>query len=113
MAITLMVNGRADSLGIEPEAPLPWALGDTLRRTARARFHTPTTVDGSALYGIDFSPPDLLYAAVDIAPVLVSVDRAPGATMSDLRCVVQLAEAVVWWRTATGRPDRRQSIAVT
>ena len=38
---------------------------------------------------------------------LVSVDRAPGATMSDVRRVVQLAEAVVWWRTATGRPDRR------
>ena len=38
---------------------------------------------------------------------LVSVDRASGATMSDVRRVVQLAEAVVWWRTATGRPGRR------
>ena len=70
----------------------------TLRRTARRRFDIPPKVDGSAVYGIDFSVPDMLYAAVDIAPVqggtLVSVDSGPAKTMPGVQRVVQLDEAV-------------------
>ena len=64
-------------------------------------------VDGSAIYGIDFTMPGLLHAAVEIAPVfggkLVSVDTAPAETMPGVKRVVTLDEAVAvvadtYWR---------------
>jgi isoquinoline 1-oxidoreductase beta subunit len=79
----------------------------TLRRTARPRFDIPSKVDGSAVYGIDFSLPGMLYAAIDIAPVqggtLVSVDSSPAQAMPGVTRVVQLDEAVAvvadsYWR---------------
>jgi isoquinoline 1-oxidoreductase beta subunit len=79
----------------------------TIRRTARARFDIPPKVDGSTGYGIDFTLPGMLYAAVDIAPVqggtLVSVDPAPAKAMPGVKQVVELEEAVAvvadsYWR---------------
>jgi len=79
----------------------------TLRRTARRRFDIPPKVDGSAVYGIDFALPGMLYAAVDIAPVqggtLLSVDSGPAKAMPGVQRVVQLDEAVAvvadsYWR---------------
>ncbi len=79
----------------------------TIRRTARPRFDIPSKVDGSARYGIDFTLPGMLYAAVDIAPVfggkLVSVDEGPARAMPGVKEVVQLDEAVAvvadsYWR---------------
>ena len=79
----------------------------TIRRTARKRFDIPSKVNGSAVYGIDFTLPDTLYAAVDIAPVfggtLVSVDTRPAEAMPGVKRVVQLEEAVAvvadsYWR---------------
>ena len=52
---------------VEPGAEAPDSY--TIRRTARPRFDIPSKVDGSAIYGIDFTVPGMLYAAVDIAPV--------------------------------------------
>ena len=83
-------------------APAHPALKDpdtyTLRRTARQRFDIPPKVDGSTGYGIDFTLPGMLHAAVDIAPVqggkLVSVDPAPAEAMPGVKQVVQLEEAV-------------------
>ena len=70
----------------------------TLRRTARQRFDIPPKVDGSVTFGIDFTLPGMLHAAVDIAPVqggkLVSVDPGPAEAMPGVRQVVQLEEAV-------------------
>ena len=70
----------------------------TIRRTARPRFDIPSKVDGSAVYGIDFTMPGMLYAAVEIAPVfggkLQSVDTNPAETMPGVRRVVRLDEAV-------------------
>ena len=79
----------------------------TIRRTARPRFDIPTKVDGSAVYGIDFTVPGMLYAAVDIAPVfegkLLSVDGRSAEAMPGVKRVVQLDEAVAvvadsYWR---------------
>ncbi len=79
----------------------------TIRRTARPRFDIPSKVDGRAVYGIDFTVPGMLYAAVDIAPVfggtLVSVDSAPAEAMPGVKRVVRLDEAVAvvadsYWR---------------
>ena len=70
----------------------------TIRRTARPRLDIRSKVDGSAVYGIDFTLPGLLYAAVEIAPVfggkLVSVDTAPAEAMPGVKKVVRLDEAV-------------------
>ncbi len=82
----------------------------TLRRTSKPRFDIPPKVDGSAVYGIDFTLPGMLYAAVDIAPVqggrLLSVDPGPAEAMPGVKRVVQLAEAVAvvadsFWRART------------
>lgn len=79
----------------------------TIRRTAKPRFDIPRKVDGSATYGIDFTLPGMLYAAVDIAPVeggrLVSVDPAPARAMPGVAEVVELDNAVAvvadsFWR---------------
>src|SRR4029079_10827239 len=79
----------------------------TIRRTARPRHDIPAKVNGSAIYGIDFTVPGMLYAAVEIAPVqggkLVSVDTAPAETMPGVKRVVKLDEAVAvvadsYWR---------------
>ena len=78
-----------------------------IRRTAKPRFDIPPKVDGSTRYGIDFTLPGMLHAAVDIAPVqggrLVSVDPAPAEGLPGVKQVVQLEEAVAviadsYWR---------------
>jgi isoquinoline 1-oxidoreductase beta subunit len=70
----------------------------TIRRTARPRFDIPSKVNGSVVYGIDFTVPGMLYAAVDIAPVfggkLQSVDSGPAEAMPGVKRVVRLDEAV-------------------
>ena len=79
----------------------------TIRRTAKPRFDIPPKVNGGVRYGIDFTLPGMLYAAVDIAPVqggtLVSVDPAPAKAMPGVKQVVELEEAVAvvadsYWR---------------
>jgi isoquinoline 1-oxidoreductase beta subunit len=70
----------------------------TIRRTAKPRFDLPAKVDGRMVYGIDFTLPGMLHAAVDIAPVyggeLVSVDSAAAEAMPGVKKVVRLKEAV-------------------
>lgn len=79
----------------------------TIRRTARQRLDIPGKVDGRAIYGIDFKVPDMLYAAIDIAPVnggrLVAVDGSPAEAMPGVTRVVRLNDAVAvvadsYWR---------------
>src|SRR5262249_38081281 len=79
----------------------------TIRRTARPRFDIRSKVDGSAVYGIDFTLPGMLYAAIDIAPVyggkLTSVDTAAAESMAGVKRVVKLENAVAvvadsFWR---------------
>ena len=77
-----------------PKSPDAYAL----RRTARPRFDLPSKVDGTAVYGIDFTLPGMLHAAVEIVPVfggkLVSVDPKPAESMRGVKRVVMLGEAV-------------------
>jgi isoquinoline 1-oxidoreductase beta subunit len=70
----------------------------TIRRTARQRFDIPSKVNGSAIYGIDFTLPGMKYAAIEIAPVyggkLVSVDTSLAEARPGVVKVVQLESAV-------------------
>ncbi len=79
----------------------------TIRRSARPRVDIPAKVDGRATYGIDFTIPGMLYAAVEIAPVfggrLRAVDPAPAESLPGVKRVVRLDEAVAvvadtYWR---------------
>lgn len=81
-----------------------------LRRKPQQRVDLRSKVDGSAIYGIDFTTPGMLHAAVDIAPVfggrLVSVDTSAAEKMPGVKKVVRLAEAVAvvadsYWRAHT------------
>ncbi|MBY0493051.1 MAG: molybdopterin-dependent oxidoreductase [Cyanobacteria bacterium] len=82
----------------------------TLRRKPQQRIDLRSKVDGSAIYGIDYTMPGLLHAAVEIAPViggkLVSVDTSAAEKMPGVKKVVQLEEAVAvvadsYWRART------------
>jgi isoquinoline 1-oxidoreductase beta subunit len=118
--VTHKASGRAATFGELAEAaarqsiPSHPTLKDpasyTLRRTPRQRLDMRARVDGSAIYGVDFTLPGLLHAAVTIAPVqggkLVSVDTAPAEAMPGVKRVVKLEEAVAvvadsWWRANT------------
>jgi len=70
----------------------------TIRRTTRPRFDIPSKVDGSAIYGMDFTLPGMRYAAVEIAPVyggkLVSVDTSLAEARPGVLKVIRLDEAV-------------------
>ena len=79
----------------------------SIRRTAKPRFDIPPKVNGGVRYGIDFTLPGMLHAAVDIAPVqggkLASVNPAPAQAMPGVMAVVELEEAVAvvadsYWR---------------
>jgi isoquinoline 1-oxidoreductase beta subunit len=70
----------------------------TIRRTPRARFDIPSKVNGTAIYGIDFTLPGMKYAAIEIAPVyggkLVSVDTSLAEARPGVIKVIRLQEAV-------------------
>lgn len=100
-----------------PSRPTP-KNGDSyaIRRTAPPRPDIPPKVTGEAVYGIDFTLPGMLHAAVEIAPVyggkLVSVDPTPAESMPGVKKVVQLEEALAviadtYWqaRTALSKLD--------
>lgn len=64
-----------------------------------ARRDIPAKVDGSAVYGIDFTLPDMRVATIAAAPVrggtLESVDEAPALAVKGVEKVVKLPDAVV------------------
>lgn len=103
--------GELASAAARGTVPVHPALKDpnkyTIRRTSRLRLDIPSKVNGSAIYGIDFTVPGMLYAAVEIAPVyggkLTSVDASRAESMPGVKRVIQLEEAVVvvadsYWR---------------
>lgn len=63
------------------------------------RRDIPAKVDGSAVYGIDFTLPDMRVATIAAAPVrggkLESVDEAPALGVNGVEKVIKLADAVV------------------
>lgn len=75
------------------------------------RRDIPAKVDGSAVYGIDFTLPDMRVATVAAAPVrggkLQSVDEAPALSVKGVEKVVKLDDAVIvvgkgYWPAAKG-----------
>lgn len=76
-----------------------------------ARFDVPGKVDGSAVYGIDFTLPAMRVATIMMAPVrggkLESVDPAPAMAVTGVEKVIKLDEAVVvvakgYWQATKG-----------
>jgi isoquinoline 1-oxidoreductase beta subunit len=63
------------------------------------RRDIPAKVDGSAVYGIDFTLPDMRVATIAAAPVrggkLESVDEAPALAVKGVEKVVKLDDAVI------------------
>jgi isoquinoline 1-oxidoreductase beta subunit len=63
------------------------------------RRDIPAKVDGSAVYGIDFTLPDMRIATIAAAPVrggtLISVDEAPALAVNGVEQVIKLPNAVV------------------
>lgn len=75
------------------------------------RADIPAKVDGSAVYGIDFTLPEMRVATITAAPVrggkLVSVDEAPALAVKGVEKVVKLDDAVIvvakgYWSAAKG-----------
>lgn len=75
------------------------------------RLDIPAKVDGSAVYGIDFTLPDMRVATIAAAPVrggkLESVDEAPALAVPGVEKVVQLDDAVIvvakgYWQALKG-----------
>lgn len=75
------------------------------------RRDIPAKVDGSAVYGIDFTLPDMRVATVAAAPVrggkLESVDEAPAMAVAGVEKVVKLDDAVIvvakgYWQALKG-----------
>jgi isoquinoline 1-oxidoreductase subunit beta len=66
--------------------------------TSKPRADIPSKVDGTAVYGIDVTLPDMRYAAVAGAPVpgatLVSVDSSLALTLPGVEDVIDLPDAV-------------------
>ena len=106
--VTHTVSGKSATFGelakaaVKESVPSHPALKDpnayTLRRTAQPRRDLRSKVDGSAIYGVDFTTAGMLHAAVEIAPVfggkLVSVDTAAAEKMPGVKRVLKLDEAV-------------------
>ena len=75
------------------------------------RRDIPAKVDGSAVYGIDFTLPDMRVATIAAAPVrggtLESVDEAPAMAVAGVEKVIRLPDAVVvigkgYWAATKG-----------
>lgn len=75
------------------------------------RADIPSKVDGSAVYGIDFTLPEMRIATIAAAPVrggkLVAVDENPALAISGVERVVRLDDAVIvvargYWPAAKG-----------
>jgi isoquinoline 1-oxidoreductase beta subunit len=94
--------GELATAAVHESVPSHPALKDpnkyTLRRTSQPRRDLRSKVDGSAIYGVDFSTPGMLHAAVEIAPVfggkLVSVETSAAEKMPGVKRIVKLDEAV-------------------
>ena len=75
------------------------------------RRDIPAKVDGTAVYGIDFTLPDMRVATIAAAPVrggiLESVDEAPALAIKGVEKVVKLPDAVIvvakgYWQAQKG-----------
>ena len=76
-----------------------------------ARLDIPAKVDGSAVYGIDMTLPNMRVATIMMAPVrdgkLTSVDPAPAMAVKGVEKVIKLDDAVVviakgYWQATKG-----------
>lgn len=79
--------------------------------TGVPRADIPAKVDGSAVYGIDFTLPDMRVATIAAAPVrggaLINVDESPALAVPGVEQVVKLDDAVIvvakgFWQASKG-----------
>ncbi len=105
----LAAGAAGRSLASDPvlKTPDQWTLigKDVFRRDI------PAKVDGSAVYGIDFTLPDMRVATIAMAPVrggtLEGLDEAPAMAVKGVEKVVKLPDAVIvvgkgYWQAKKG-----------
>jgi len=89
---------RAAILTLPPKPRLKTAEEFTLLGTDVMRIDVPAKVDGSAMFGLDASPPGMKYATVKAAPVfgtkVLSVNESSIQDMPGIRKVINLGDAV-------------------
>ena len=102
---------EAAKLSLDNNPPLKAAKDYRLRGKSIARLDLPPKVDGTAMYGIDFSVPDMRVATIMAAPArggkLTSVDSAPAMAVKGVEKVIKLDDAVAvvasgYWPAISG-----------
>jgi isoquinoline 1-oxidoreductase subunit beta len=119
--VTHAGSGRSLSYGeLAPQAaqlkppvhpPLKSREDYTIVGRSTPRIDIPSKVNGSAIYGVDVTLPQMVYATIAASPVfgakLVSVDTAPAEALPGVKQVVKLDNAVAvvadgYWRALKG-----------
>ncbi len=102
---------EAATLSLDNDAPLKDPKNYRLMRQSVPRLDIPAKVDGTALYGMDFTVPDMRVATIMAAPArggkLTSVDTAPAMAVKGVEKVIKLDDAVAvigkgYWAAISG-----------
>ena len=91
--------GKAATLPVPTDPPLKAAKDYKIVGTAVARVDTPSKVDGTAVYGIDFRLPDMKYAVLARCPVfggkVASFDDKESKKISGVSYVGKIGDSAV------------------
>ncbi len=102
---------EAATLSLDNEPKLKDPKQYRLMRQSLPRLDIPAKVDGTAMYGMDFTVPDMRVATIMAAPArggkLTSVDTAPAMAVKGVEKVIKLDDAVAvvasgYWPAISG-----------